>query len=341
MWAWFWREDGGTSGPLEEKGGRSQWSWGREGQRNPLNSFELLSEYVVYSISFGEKYYYAERFRPFQISTRVAHGRETTRRKRALLSPALMSFLRVCSFPCGYFFYFFRKTVLSWKTKKKITKTSSVLPWLGKKTKPMNSQCFFSWHLWVWELQKSPQWSVFYRWLCVHQCTLTDAGFRYRQALSGALLWQRRGHETTVRIVISYVAHGCLCPAKQTEIIRVIVALMRMCSCSCMCVCVHAAYIFKTVDCDCMQAGDNANVDLFLSAAEPPGVSSLSWEVSEMDWDRVGPRANASFLIFVSPPACVHPWRDTTLMIPSLRRRVTAQHIQPIVEICAVIYLND
>lgn len=53
------------------------------------------------------------------------------------------------------------------------------------------------------------------------------------------LFRQRRGHETTVGIVISYVARGCLCPVKQTKIIRVIVALMRFCVCVCVFVSSH------------------------------------------------------------------------------------------------------
>lgn len=206
--------------PSERKRERERW-------RNPLNSLEILSKCVVYTTSFGEKYYYTERFSTFWISTCVDTERglqkQDNKKGREKADSSLSScnvFLCVCRFPRGHF----SKNVHSWKKK---------IVHLWQKLQHMNSRCFSSWHSWVQLLQKLCSHLFSIRGLYIDWCALAHAGFRYFRALFGALLWQRRGRENTVRIVISYVAHGCLCPVKQTEIISMIVALMRLCVCVC------------------------------------------------------------------------------------------------------------
>lgn len=93
----------------------------RERWRNPLNSFEILTKCVVYSISFGEKDYYTERFSPFWISTCVGYRSRTRRggRTQTLPSPSVMFFSVCAAFPVAIF----RK--MSWK-KNKNKKNKSV-----------------------------------------------------------------------------------------------------------------------------------------------------------------------------------------------------------------------
>lgn len=79
----------------------------RERWRNPLNSFEILSKCVVYSICFGEKDYYAERFSPFWISTCVGYRSKATSKDgggtQTLPSSPVMFFSVCAAFPVAIF----------------------------------------------------------------------------------------------------------------------------------------------------------------------------------------------------------------------------------------------
>lgn len=108
----------------------------RERWRNPLNSFEILTKCVVYSISFGEKDYYTERFSPFWISTCVGYRSRTRRggRTQTLPSPSVMFFSVCAAFPVAIF----RKMSTAGK-KPKTKKTSP------SAAKTLQSSVFYTW----------------------------------------------------------------------------------------------------------------------------------------------------------------------------------------------------